>query len=619
MSPSTAVPSSTATSVSSTLAHVRRTLAMLIAVDRALVVALVVVAALDAATLVAIAWVGKHVIDAIVVAARAPTHPTAAPLRWVLLEFGLIVLRAANGQFGGYANVALRAKLGLHVNLRILEKAIGVDYASFEDPAFADRLSNARRDATARPVDLVQQCLSILRSGLTLAGYLGLIVALGWWAVPLLVLTAIPPFVAEARHGRALFRLQRARTARNRRAFYLESVLTQEQTQKEVKLFALGRWLVERYREVHQDFASEEAKLAARHALEGIVVGLISQAALYGTYAFIVGEAVRSVITLGAMTLYLTVFRQGQATVQSALGSVAKLYEHDLFMSNLFEYLSMPERDPEPPWSDLRPGAQPPRIDLRAVTYRYPGAAEDSLHEVNLTLEPGEALALVGKNGAGKTTLIKLLTGLYEPTSGAIFIDGRDAREIPLAERRAMLGVIFQDFSKFQFSARENVGVGWLPARTDDAAIGRAVEAGGASEVIARLPRGLDTALGRAFGGDDLSIGQWQRVALSRAFMRKSPVLVLDEPTASMDAEAEAEIFGRFRALREGRTALLVTHRFATARMADKIVVLERGRVLEYGTHAQLMERDGRYAGMFRLQAAGYRDEDVAVVDPRDR
>ena len=578
-------------------------------VDRRLLLGLLFAHVLDAVSLVAMAWVGKQIIDSIVAAAREPGHPLAPTLGWVGVELAIVAGRALVAQAQGWAQVVLRSKLGLHVNTAILEKAARVSYERFEDPGFMNAMSQARREASSRPLDLVAQTLAVLRHAVTLLGYMGLLLSLGPWAVLVIVATALPPFFAEASHGRRAFAMQRSRSTRNRRLFYLEAVLTTEQTVKEVKLFGLARWLRERYREVHLGYHDEEVALATAHARAAFGLGLLSSGALYGAYALIAVRTILGALTLGSMALYLTVLRDGQRALQNLLQAVARAYEDDLFMTNLFEFLAIEEDEPEGPEAfSLDEGAPAPRIELRGVTFRYPGSERDALRSIDLVIEPGETVALVGRNGAGKTTLIKLLVGLYRPTTGTILIDGVDVATLGVEELRRRIGVIFQDFARFQFSARENVGVGWLPARDDQAAVERAVADAGAAEIVARLPQGLDTPLGRAFGGDDLSGGQWQRVALARAFMRKSRILVLDEPTAAMDAEAEHEIFQRFRDLKAQRTALLITHRFSTVRMADRVLVFEDGALVEQGTHAELLGLDGRYAKMFNLQAAGYLD-----------
>lgn len=591
------------------LGHARWTLGMVAAVDRGLIVALVVTQIFDALGIVAIAWVGKRIVDAVAYS-RSP-HALRVALVWVAIELALVAAKSLVSQLGAWAQLVLRSKLGLHVNLLILDKAARVSYARFEDPAFVNAMSQARREASSRPLDLVNQVLAFGRHAITLAGFAALLWSLGPWAVLALVATALPPFWAEARHAREQFTLQRARTLRNRKSFYLESVLTTEQTVKEVKLFQLARWLRDRYAEILLSFQVEELGLARRRAISAFVLGLLATLALYGTYGWIVARAVAGAITLGSMTLYVMVLRQGQTTLQSALQAVARAYEDDLFMTNLAEFMAVPDDEPDAAEAleEGPPDLRAPEITLEDVTFRYPGGARDALSHVSLTIGAGETVALVGKNGAGKTTIIKLLVGLHRPTSGRILVDGVDVATMTMSALRKRVGVIFQDFARLQLPMRDNVGVGWLPARDDDAAIHAAIDDAGATEVVARLPQGLATPLGRAFGGDDLSGGQWQRVALARAFMRKSRILVLDEPTAAMDAEAEHEIFQRFRDLKRDRTAILITHRFSTVRMADRIVVFDDGRIAEEGTHDQLIALGGTYAHMFELQAAGYRAE----------
>jgi ATP-binding cassette subfamily B protein len=588
------------------LGHARWTLGMVAAVDRGLIVALVVTQIFDALGIVAIAWVGKRIVDAV-----AYSRSLRVALTWVAIELALVAAKSLVSQLGGWAQLVLRSKLGLHVNLLILDKAARVSYARFEDPAFVNAMSQARREASSRPLDLVNQVLAFGRHAITLAGFAALLWSLGPWAVLALVATALPPFWAEARHAREQFALQRARTLRNRKSFYLESVLTTEQTVKEVKLFQLARWLRDRYAEILLSFQVEELGLARRRAISAFALGLLATLALYGTYGWIVARTVAGAITLGSMTLYVMVLRQGQTTLQSALQAVARAYEDDLFMTNLAEFMAVPDDEPDAaePLEEGLPDLRAPEITLEDVTFRYPGGARDALSHVSLTIGAGETVALVGKNGAGKTTIIKLLVGLHRPTSGRILVDGVDVATMTMSALRKRVGVIFQDFARLQLPMRDNVGVGWLPARDDDAAIHAAIDDAGATEVVARLPQGLATPLGRAFGGDDLSGGQWQRVALARAFMRKSRILVLDEPTAAMDAEAEHEIFQRFRDLKRERTAILITHRFSTVRMADRIVVFDDGRIAEEGTHDQLIALGGTYAHMFELQAAGYRPE----------
>lgn len=594
-----------------TLRNVASTLRMVASVARWRLAVYLTTQALGALGDVALAWVARRIVDAVVLAAsRHGDEPSVrAALAWVGVEFAVVAAQKLLSQIEAHQTALLRSELGLHVNVRILEKALDVSYPHFEDPDFANRMTQARREASSRPFSMFTGAVSLARDLVTFAGYAALLVTLGPWAIAALVVSSVPAFAGEAYFGRLGFERQSARTQRNRQLFYLEGVLTAEATVKEVKLFSLGRWLTERYRQIHLGFHAEEAELSRRRALWLFALTTLSSATLYGVYLVIASRAAHGAITLGAMTLYLMVFTRGQGLVQRALTGVARMYEHDLYMSMLFGFLSMESDEPDRELTDVADGKEPPpSVRFEGVSYRYPGAARDALTDVSLALEPGETLALVGRNGAGKTTLVKLLVGLYRPTSGRILLDGVDTSTMHPAEVRRRIGVIFQDFVRFQFSAADNVGVGWLPRRDDREAIERAVTEAGARDVIERLPRGLDTPLGRAFGGDDLSVGQWQRVALARAFMRPSALLVLDEPTAALDAESEHEVFQRFKELKAGRTALLITHRFASVRMADRIVVFEGGRVAEEGTHAALIAAGGTYARMFRLQAEGYVD-----------
>ncbi len=636
------------------LRNARRAFGLLVDADRGLAVGIVVLTLGAALLPVSIAWVGKRLIDEVVAAGQGVADAGSRALWWVGLECVLVVGRASVAQLTQLAQVQLRLALGLEVNTLILEKAINVSYRHFEDADFNDKLSQARREASSRPLDVVRQLLLLVRNGITLAGYATLLAGFSGWAVVALLGSALPPFVAEARFGRKAFLLNRSRIYDNRRAHYIEVLLSREETAKEVKLFSLSGLLLRRYRAFFDRFHREDKALARRRASWAVLLGILSTLTLYACYAWVVSQAVAGFLTVGAMTLYLVAFREGQAAFQDGLLAVAKLYEDNLFMTNLFEYLAVPEDEPheplpgEPPdFAGLVTGSgevpaagaadatgevpaagaadavahdarvprelaavgRPPRIELCSVSFRYPGAARESLREVSLVIEPGETVAVVGPNGAGKTTLVKLLSGLYRPTQGRILLDGVDLVDLSPAELRARVGVIFQDFVRFHFTVAENIGVGWTPEIANREEIERAAAAGGIEEVIRSLPEGYGQGLGRWFGGEELSVGQWQRLALARAFMRRSPILVLDEPTASLDAESEVEIFERFRDLAAERTAIVITHRFSTVRMADRIVVFEDGRLTEDGSHAELLERDGRYAKMFRLQAAGYAED----------
>jgi ABC-type multidrug transport system fused ATPase/permease subunit len=578
--------------------------------SRAFALGVVLVLVGQAALPGSMAWVGKLIVDAVVQSARTGSEADRARvLELVALEFGLMVVSTLLSRAQSLLRELLRASLGNHVNTLILEKATRLELRHFEDADVYDKMQNARREASTRPLTLVLELASLAQHALMLVSYAVLLARLSWWSVLVIALASLPAFVAEARLSGEAFRLTSWRAPEGRRHNYLEWILTRDSHVKEVKLFGLAGLILARYRKLYDKFYAEDRALAVRRAVTGLALGALSLAAFYGSYAAMASRAARATISLGDLTLYLSLFRLGQESFQSLLSSVASLYENGLFVSNLFTYLDIPT---EGEASRARPPLTVPRgrsqlIEFREVGFRYPGAERWALHGLSLRIEPGEKLALVGDNGAGKSTLIKLLLRLYQPTEGSIAYGGVDLRDFDPADLRARVGILFQDFVRYQFTAAENVGLGEVAALADRPRIEGAVERGGARAVIDDLPQKLDTMLGGWFEeGKELSGGQWQKIALARAFMRDAEVLVLDEPTASLDAEAEHDLFVRLQKLAGDRSALLISHRFSTVRLADRIAVLRDGRIEELGSHEELLARDGRYAHLFKLQAAGY-------------
>jgi ABC-type multidrug transport system fused ATPase/permease subunit len=556
------------------------------------------------------AWVGKLIVDAVVLSARSGSaQDRARVLQLVLLEFALMLISSLLSRAQSLLRELLRASLGNHVNTLILEKATRLELRHFEDADVYDKMQNARREAATRPLSLVLELASLAQHALMLVSYAVLLARLSWWSVLVIALASLPAFVAEARLSGEAFRLNTWRAPEGRRHNYLEWILTRDSHVKEVKLFGLAQLILGRYRALFDKFYAEDKALAVRRAVTGLLLGALSLVAFYASYAAMAQRAANATISLGDLTLYLSLFRLGQESFQSVLSSVASLYENGLFVSNLFEYLDLPTsgEGPRALPAPIAPRGQPQAIELRDVAFRYASSDRWALRGVSLRIEPGETLALVGDNGAGKSTLIKLLLRLYQPTEGSISWGGIDLRDLDVQDLRARVGVLFQDFVRYQFTAAENVGLGEVSALEDRPRIERAVDRGGARPVVDELPQRLDTMLGGWFEqGTELSGGQWQKIALARAFMRDAELLVLDEPTASLDAEAEHDLFQRLRDLARDRSAILISHRFSTVRLADRIAVLRDGRIEELGSHDELIARNGRYAHLFRLQASGY-------------
>ena len=595
-------------------AYTRRAFGLVWRSSKRLTVALAVATLLVAAVPPSIAWAGKRIVDAVVARSHDDT------VKWVGVELGLVVLQATLTRGLGLIRSVLGSRLGTDVNVAILERATALELRHFEDPEFYDKLSRARREASSRPMSLVTESFALVQNLLTLAGYAALLLQFSGWVVLALMLATVPATIAEMRFSKATFRLRNWRSPDSRRLIYLEYVLANDEHAKEVKLFGLGPMFLGRYKELAERFHAEDSKLATRRSIVTTLLSLLATGAFYVSYGAMALLAAASKLTLGNMTMYVLAFRSGQSAFQSILSGIGSIYEHNLYMSNLFAYLdgtvaaedeakAKPIAAPAPKL--LGDGTSEQGIRLENVSFRYPGQKKDDkwvLRNVDLFIPRGQSVALVGQNGAGKTTLVKLVTRLYEPTEGRVLLDGKDLRAWDRTDLLARFGVVFQDFNQYQLKLRENVGVGSVEHLEEVPRIERAVEQGGAHALVANLTTGIETPLGKWFqDGVELSGGQWQKVALARGFMREqADILVLDEPTAALDAEAEQAVFERFKELSKGKTTLIISHRFPTVRMADRILVLENNGISEDGTHDVLLAANKTYAHLYSMQAAGY-------------
>jgi len=527
---------------------------------------------------------------------------------WYLVaaEFVLAMTGALVGRTTAYFDGQLADRFTRSMSVQIMQRASRLDLASYEDPAFYDRLERARIQGTDR-IAMVQSIGNVIQQIVVAISLAAGIVWFSPWLLVLLVLAVVPAFLGESHFAFQGYSLSLRQTPIRRQLDYLRTLGASKESAKELKLLDLSGYLTQEYEGLATQLYDQNVRLARRRLWIGALLSLISTGAYYGAYAYVVYKTVNGRLSWGSLQFLTGALAGASTNIQSIFAMLSNIADQSLFLTDLVEFLKMESKISSK--ANALPAPQPIREGFRFedVSFCYPGSNQPVLNHFNLTIAPGERIALIGQNGQGKTTIVKLLTRLYDPTSGRILLDGVDLRDYSVEDLHRQIGVIFQDFVKYEMTARQNIATG-RPESAREAAIRSAAEKSGADEVIAGLPKGYDQLLGRRFeGGSDLSGGEWQKLALARAYLRDAQILVLDEPTASLDARAEYEVFRSFAELTEGRMAVLISHRFSTVRMVDRIVVLENGKIAEEGSHEQLIALGGRYAELFELQAASYR------------
>ncbi len=552
----------------------------------------------------------KLIVDAVTQGITAADHAAAfrTAAYYILLAAVVGLATALLRSLGTLVGEAMGQVVTDHVSDIIHSKSIAVDLEYYENSKYYDALHRAQQEAPSRPMRIVTDLMSTGQSFISMVAMAGLLFTLHWSVGLIVVLAAIPGALVRVRFSRKMYAWQRARTMSERQSWYFHWLLTDGTRAKEVRLFGLGDLFRGLYRDLRQILRKERIGIATRRASADFFSGAAAVLAIFGTFAYIVWQTISGAISLGSMVMYYQAFQTGLTSLQAVLGGMAGLYEDNLFLTYYHEFMTLEPRVLPPAKPAHVPRPMTEGIRFEAVDFSYPDTDRTALADISLTVRPGEVAALVGPNGSGKTTLVKLLCRLYDPTAGAITLDGTDLRSFDVDELRRHMSVIFQDFAQYQMTARENIRVGNVELADDDPAITAAARDAGADPVIQGLRHGYDTMLGKWFEeGEELSVGEWQKVALARAFVRDAQILVFDEPTSALDPETEWNVFQHIKKLARGRAVVLISHRFSTVRTADRIHILDGGRIVESGAHDELMALQGRYAHMYEVQARAYR------------
>jgi ATP-binding cassette, subfamily B, bacterial len=556
---------------------------------------------------VAILAVTKLIIDSIVHASS--THQPVQPRFWWLVgaEFGLAVLITILARVIDYLDSLLADRYTRHVSIQVMKHAAELDLIAYEDPVFYDRLDRARVQATDR-LAMIQSIGRLVQQVITAASMSISIMVFSPWLMLLLIVGVVPAFLGETHFAFLGYAKNFRQTPVRRQLDYLRQLGGSREAAKELRLFGLNRFLTDRFTRLSDEIYEENVALSRRKLFAGAILSVIGMLGYYSAYAFVIWRTIQGELTIGTLTFLAGAILQASSNIQLTFSTLSGIADQALFLTDLLAFFEMK------PTITSKPNALPaPRpiqrgFEFRNVSFSYPGSARRILNRLNFHLHPGERVALIGENGQGKTTIVKLITRLYDPTEGQILLDGVDLREYDLEDLYREIGVIFQDFMRYEMTARENIAVGRVEKLDSLESLQSAAQKSLADEVVGQLPLQYEQMLGRRFdGGVDLSGGEWQKVALARAYLRDAQLLILDEPTAALDARSEFEVFRRFAELTAGKMALFISHRFSTVRMADRIVVLENGKIAEEGSHDQLASLGGRYAEMFELQASSYR------------
>jgi ATP-binding cassette subfamily B protein len=556
---------------------------------------------------VALLWITKIIIDAIVHAVSS--HQPVSPRFWwlVVAEFGVAIFLSILSRGIDYLDSLLADKYTRHVSIAVMKHASELDLIAYEDPVFYDRLERARVQATDR-LGMIQSIGRLVQQMITAVTMSVTIVVYSPWLLLLLIAGVLPAFLGESHFAFLGYAKNFRQTPIKRQLDYLRLLGGSKEAAKELKLFGLSRFLTNRFADLSNQIYGEDVSLARRRLIAGVGLSVIGTLGYYSAYAWVIWRTLAGALSIGTLTLLAGAIQQASLNIQQVFSTLAGIADQALFLTDLLAFFEMQPTIRSKP--NALPAPRPIRrgFEFRDVSFSYPGTERLVLNRLNFHLHPGERVALIGENGEGKTTIVKLITRLYDPTEGQVLLDGIDLREYDLEDLYREIGVIFQDFMRYEMTARENIASGLIAQVDDLALLKTAARKSLADQVIERLPKNYEQMLGRRFeGGVDLSGGEWQKVALARAYLRNAQLLILDEPTAALDARSEFEVFRRFAELTEGKMALFISHRFSTVRMADRIVVLEKGRIAEEGTHEQLSMLGGRYAEMFELQAASYR------------